>query len=78
MRLILRTDLPVEEIAAEPETLQRFAAVLARARTSPTVDGLLLSGGRGLLGLPLIPDASVPPLTVLLRPHTDQMGHDRL
>jgi hypothetical protein len=74
VRIVLATTDPVQEIAAEPATLARFAAVLDRARRAPTPGGVL-SGGRGLLGLPLIPDPTIPPLTVLLRPYsTAPMG----
>lgn len=70
MRLIVYREQPVEEIAAEPDTLRRFAAVLDRARRGPAVEGRLFAAGRGLLALPLIPDRDVPPLTVLLRPYS--------
>lgn len=73
MRLILQRDEPVEEIAAEPGTLERFAAVLDRVREQPAVEGRLLAGGRGLLALPRVPDPTVPPLTVVLRPHSTPM-----
>jgi hypothetical protein len=74
MRLTIERGEPIEEIAAEPQTLAMFAAVLDRARSGPIVEGRLLSGGRGLLGLPLVPDRDVPPLTVLLRPHRAPTG----
>lgn len=69
MRLIIYRDQPVEEIAAEPATLHQFAALLARARTARTGGGRV-AGTTGLHGLPLIEDIDIPPLTVLLRPHT--------
>lgn len=70
MRLIVvHRDGPIEEIAAEADTLAAFAVVLDRARTQPAVTGRLLSGGRGLLALPRITDPSIPPMTVHLRPH---------
>jgi hypothetical protein len=68
MRLILHRDEPIEEIAAEPSTLARFAELLDHARRSPTAVGPVLGGGRGLLALPRVVDHDVPPLTVLLRP----------
>lgn len=75
MRIVISTREPIEEIAAEPETLLLFAAVLDRARQAPTAEGRVLGGGRGLLALPRIADPTVPPLTVVLRPHsTTPMG----
>lgn len=70
MRIVISTTEPVEEIAAEPETLRRFAAVLDRARRAPAAEGRVLSGGRGLLALPHVPDPTIPPLTVVLRPYS--------
>lgn len=75
MRIVIATTKPVEEIAAEPDTLARFAAVLERARHAPALGGRVLGGGRGLLALPHVPDPTIPPLTVLLRPHSAPMGH---
>lgn len=72
MRIVIESTLPVEEIAAEPATLARLRVLLDGARRAPT-HGRVLPGG--LLALPLVVDASVPPLTVLLRPYSaNQMG----
>lgn len=70
MRLIIHRDQPVEEIAAEPATLRRFTDLLDRARADKTGGGRV-AGTTGLHGLPLIEDIDIPPLTVLLRPHTN-------
>lgn len=67
--VIARRGEVIEEIAAAPDTLVRFGVVLDRARTQPVITGRLLSGGRGLLALPRVPDPSIPALTVHLRPH---------
>jgi hypothetical protein len=70
MRLTVERGEHIEEIAAEPRTLAMFAAVLDKARSGPVVEGRLLSGGRGLLGLPLVADHTIAPLTVQLRPYS--------
>lgn len=70
MRLIVVRGEPIEEIAAEPRTLDRFRGVLhAAAARGPRAGTSVLDAGRGLLGLPLVPDPHLPPLTVHLRPH---------
>jgi hypothetical protein len=76
VRLIVCQDEPIGEIAAEPETLKRFAGLLDRIRRHPAAPaGRRPAGGRGLLALPLVPDSGIPPLTVLLRPYsTAPMG----
>jgi hypothetical protein len=74
VRLVLVREQPVEEIAAEPDTLRRLAAVLDRVRDQPAVEGRVLAGGRGLLALPLVADPTIPPLTVVLRPYSTPTG----
>jgi hypothetical protein len=69
MRIVIESTAPVEEIAAEPATLARLQLLLDRARTGPHHPGRVLPGG--LLALPLVPDLSVPALTVLLRPYSN-------
>lgn len=75
MRIVISTRELIEEIAAEPETLLLFAAVLDRARHAPAAEGRVLGGGRGLLALPHVTDPTIPRLTVVLRPYsTTPMG----
>ena len=69
--VVIDLSRPPEEIAAEPETLARLAALLDRARTRP-VPGRVLPGG--LLALPRVEDPTIPPLTVHLRPYSAPMG----
>lgn len=70
MQLIVQRDDPVEEIAAEPDTMQRLLTVLEKGRR--TVEGARdqFLGGGGLLDLPRVEDPTIPALTVLLRPST--------
>jgi hypothetical protein len=75
VRIVIESTLPVQEIAAEPATLDRLRLLLARARTAPHHPGRVLPGG--LLALPLVADTSVPPLTVLLRPYSAITRGDR-
>lgn len=73
MRIVIASTNPVEEIAAEPATLDRLRLLLDRARTGPHHPGRVLPGG--LLALRQVADPDVPPLTVLLRPYsTTPMG----
>lgn len=78
MRLVIVRGEPIEEVAAEPDTLARFRTVLAAALTGPAPaadPGHALDGGRGgLLSLPFVPDPTIPPLTVRLRPYSTPMG----
>lgn len=68
MRLIIVRDELIEEIAAEPETLDRLAALLTRVAVVPP--GPAVGTAPSLLGLPMVPDPTIPPLTVLLRPYS--------
>lgn len=75
MRLTVARDAPVQEIAAEPATLDRFRELLHLAVTRPPdAGGPVLHGGRGWLHLPLIEDPDLPPLTIHLRPYSTPMG----
>jgi hypothetical protein len=71
VRLIIHSTEPVEEIAAEPDTLARFRTLLQL-----TVDhaaearGPVIRGSRGWLAMPLVADPNLPPLTVHLRPYS--------
>lgn len=71
MHIVIASTAPVEEIAAEPETLARLVALLDRAHTRP-VHGRVLPSG--LLALPRVEDPSIEPLTVHLRPYTAPIG----
>jgi hypothetical protein len=77
VRLVIIRGEPIEEIAAEPATLLGFLAVFRQvldgAAPGPDVR-TVLDGGRGLLALPFVPDPTVPPLIVHLRPHSTPMG----
>lgn len=73
MRLDIIRGEPIEEVAAEPATLDRFRAVLAAALAGPARPadpGSALNHGRGLLALPFVPDPTIPPMTVRLRPYS--------
>jgi hypothetical protein len=72
VRIVIASTNPVEEIAAEPATLDRLRLLLDRARTGPHHPGRVLPGG--LLALPLVPDPRIEPLTVHLRPHSNPLG----
>jgi hypothetical protein len=78
VRLVVIRDAPIEEVAAEPATLRRFLAVFRRvldgAAPGPDVRTVLDGGRGGLLSLPFVPDPTVPPLTVHLRPYSTPMG----
>lgn len=71
MRLILEcAGHPVEEIAAEPDTMRRLLTVLDKGQATAAGPGDQLWGSGGLLTLPRVEDATIPPLTVLLRPRS--------
>lgn len=72
MRLVIVRGELIEEIAAEPDTLARLITLLTQVSTGPP--GPVLGTAPGLLGLPLVSDPTIPPLTVLLRPYSTPMG----
>lgn len=66
MRLYLRRDDPVQELAAHPDTLAVLVAALPKAEPRPGPfgnDGLAL-----LTGLPLVPDQDMPVGVIHCRP----------
>lgn len=69
MKLYLLRTEPIQEIAAEPETLEQFKTALSPytkpALATPEVLGL---GGAANLGFPLIADPELPPGEVHMRP----------
>lgn len=80
VRLVVIRGQPMQEIAAQAATLDRFriALRLALVDGEPVTDSAwLLAGGRGLLALPFVVDPALPELTVCLRPYstsTSPMG----
>lgn len=68
-KLIVVTIEPVQQIAAEPGTLDQLTASL-RAQLSERLEQPVPADQMGsLMGWPLVPDATLPPGFVYLRPH---------
>ncbi|SHI66276.1 hypothetical protein [Streptomyces sp. 3214.6] len=69
MRFIVVTFEPVQQIAAEPGTLDQLTASL-RAQLSGRLEVPVSTGQIGsIFDVPLVRDASLPPGFVHLRPH---------
>lgn len=76
MRFIVVTVEPVQQIAAEPKTLELLTADL-RARISDRLEVPVSTGGiDGILGFPLVRDATLPAGFVYLRPFPDRPRPD--
>ncbi|WP_432169102.1 hypothetical protein [Streptomyces sp. 1222.5] len=74
MMLLVVTIPPVEEVAAEPGTLDHLTASL-RARIAERFDEPVKATQLGsLMGWPLVPDPKLPPGFVYLRPARRPVG----
>lgn len=69
MKLLLVTIEPVQQVAAEPSTLDVFTAAL-RAQQRERIEQPGMTGQLGsILGWPLVADPGLPRGLVYLRPH---------
>lgn len=69
MRFLLARTEPVQQIAAHPDTLPEFTALLRRHAQDP--DRIPALRGIGL-GLPLVPDNSIALDAIHLRPDSKE------
>jgi hypothetical protein len=68
VQLLIVTIEPVQQVAAEPATLEALTTALLARQTEPTDKPLLPAHAPGLLGWPLVADPGLPSGIVYLRP----------